>query len=165
MSTVHCPQYINNGCGKKKAHINWPMVIPEKATPITGTALRTARLALCWRTVGKLHIFSNFWWGEPFLLALGGFWNANFALDENTGKVCPDPAQLSARLSLLLVISTAYWRKDTFGEKNDRAKSPKKKKKKFSDATHKAKNGRVFNETSTARLQRQAAKRARASKW
>ena len=56
---VHCPLYINNGCGKREAHINWSMVIPYKAAPITGTinTLRTTTIlliAVCWRTAGKL---------------------------------------------------------------------------------------------------------------
>ena len=40
------------GDGKRKAHINWSMVIPEKAATVTGTTLRTI-LALCRRTLGK----------------------------------------------------------------------------------------------------------------
>ena len=28
-------------CGKREAHINSPMVTPEKAAPVTGTTLRT----------------------------------------------------------------------------------------------------------------------------
>ena len=32
----------SSGCGKREAHINWSMVIPEKAAPVTRTTLRTA---------------------------------------------------------------------------------------------------------------------------
>ena len=35
------PLHTNSGCGERKAHINWFMVILEKATPVTGTTLRT----------------------------------------------------------------------------------------------------------------------------
>ena len=40
------------GDGKREAHINWSMVIPEKAATVTGTTLRTI-LSLCRRTLGK----------------------------------------------------------------------------------------------------------------
>ena len=30
-----CPLRTNSGCGKKEAHIDWSMVIPEKAAPVT----------------------------------------------------------------------------------------------------------------------------------
>ena len=36
---------------KREAHINWSMVIPAKAAPVTGTVLRT--LALCSRDLGS----------------------------------------------------------------------------------------------------------------
>ena len=32
---------INGGSGKREAHKNWSLVKPEKATPVTGTTLRT----------------------------------------------------------------------------------------------------------------------------
>ena len=35
------PLHTNSGCGKREAHINWFMVIPETAAPVTGTTLRT----------------------------------------------------------------------------------------------------------------------------
>ena len=40
------------GDGKREAHINWSMVIPEKAATVTGTTLRTI-LALCRRALDK----------------------------------------------------------------------------------------------------------------
>ena len=34
--------YITKGCcGKREAHINWSMVMPEKAAHVAGTTLRT----------------------------------------------------------------------------------------------------------------------------
>ena len=35
-----CPLHTNSGSRKREAHINWCMV-PEKAAPVTGTALST----------------------------------------------------------------------------------------------------------------------------
>ena len=46
-----CPLYTNNstdtiisimGMGKRGAHMNWSMVIPEKVAPFTGTTSRTS---------------------------------------------------------------------------------------------------------------------------
>ena len=37
---LSAPQ-TNSGCGKREARNNWSMAIPEKAAPVTGTALRT----------------------------------------------------------------------------------------------------------------------------
>ena len=34
-----CPLHTTSGCGKRKAHINWSMVKPEKAAPITRSTL------------------------------------------------------------------------------------------------------------------------------
>ena len=31
----------NSGCGKREEHIDWFMVVPEKAAPVIGTTLRT----------------------------------------------------------------------------------------------------------------------------
>ena len=36
-----CPLHTNRGCGKKEAHTNWSMVIPEKKAPVTAITLRT----------------------------------------------------------------------------------------------------------------------------
>ena len=117
------------------------------------------------RLSGKLRIFFCFGGGEPSL-ALGGFPNANFASDENTSHVCPDLAQESARLSLLLAISTAYGRKVTLmamakarSGKNDLSNC----KILIINAPHNAKHGRAFNETGTAGLRRRVAHRAGAS--
>ena len=32
---------INNGCGKREARIDWFMIRPAQAAPVTGTTLRT----------------------------------------------------------------------------------------------------------------------------
>ena len=42
MTINTCPLLRNtSGCGKRKAHKNWFMVIREKAAPVTRTTLRT----------------------------------------------------------------------------------------------------------------------------
>ena len=52
--TYYIPGTTNSRCGKREAHINWSMVIPEKAAPATGTtALRTTGPPLWWRTLGS----------------------------------------------------------------------------------------------------------------
>ena len=38
---LHTTYRINIGSGKREAHINWSMVVPEKVAPVTGTTLRT----------------------------------------------------------------------------------------------------------------------------
>ena len=49
-----CPLHTNrSGCGKIEAHINWSMVKPEKAAPVTGTTSRTASPGR--RTLGSEH--------------------------------------------------------------------------------------------------------------
>ena len=91
---------------------------------------------------------------------------------ENTGHVCPDPVQESPRFSLFFAKSYNCWRKGTLVAMA-KARSEKKKistkapKTKFleSNAMHKAKHGRAFNQTGTAHLLRHAAHRASASEW
>ena len=47
-------------CGKREAHINWSMVIPKKAAPVTGTTLRTTGLE--WLTLGiESHRYAVAW--------------------------------------------------------------------------------------------------------
>ena len=41
MSSCPLLVYNNSGCGKREAHINWPMVIPERAAHVASTTLRT----------------------------------------------------------------------------------------------------------------------------
>ena len=41
------PLHTNSGCGERKAHINWFMVILEKAAPVTGTSED------CWLYAGR----------------------------------------------------------------------------------------------------------------
>ena len=38
---IACVHWTSSGCGKREAHKKWYMEIPEKATPVTGTILRT----------------------------------------------------------------------------------------------------------------------------
>ena len=103
--------------------------------------------------VGQItHIFP-LWGGEPSL-AFGGFPNANFASDENTSHVCPDLAQGSARLSLLLAMTKA---------RSEKKNNLPKRKILIINAPHNAKHGRAFNETGTAGLRRRVAHRAGAS--
>ena len=40
-SVSHMSTVYNSGCGKREAHKNWSMVVPEKAAPVTGTTLRS----------------------------------------------------------------------------------------------------------------------------
>ena len=39
--STYYPLHANNGSGKREARIDWSMVIPDKAAPVTGTTLRT----------------------------------------------------------------------------------------------------------------------------
>ena len=38
-----CPplEHTNSGCGKREARNNWSVVVPEKATSVTGTTVST----------------------------------------------------------------------------------------------------------------------------
>ena len=36
-----CPLHTNSGCGKREAHINWPMRTCKMVVPVNGTTLRT----------------------------------------------------------------------------------------------------------------------------
>ena len=105
---------------------------------------------------------SPIFWRKPSL-ALGDFSNKNFASRENTGHVCPNPAQELPQFSLFLGKKLYLLAQGHF----DREKKigPKTRKTFFlvASAVHKANYGRALNATGIAELRRQAAHRAGAS--
>ena len=43
-NTCYRPLHINSGRGKREAHLDWSIVIPEKVAPVTRTTVRAIGL-------------------------------------------------------------------------------------------------------------------------
>ena len=51
---VQCVLHTISGCGRRDTHIDWSMVIPDKAAPVTGTTLRTTGLVSVFSAVNAI---------------------------------------------------------------------------------------------------------------